>query len=219
MAIRTTTLFSGVSSTTSRGQQPLSTQPQTALPPVIVIRMPQTSAFFLLPASSADVIAPCATEPQLHATTDLLNLPEDLLRRLASSLRTANTLPAIRNVAQFRATCKGLYSCIVQPIPDGMMGLIEFNRLEELEQLLVQLEQSGKNVALEVNRSGDWVKIRDSGFRSAMPLVASAYLGHADMAAVLINAGAGVDRTALSLAIEKKRVSVIELLRAHGATD
>ena len=112
----------------TRTDTPQPAPPETASdysPPSLVERMPQTSPLSMLPASSADALAPCATLPQLQPATELLNLPNELLRHLTSFLRTANTIPAIRDVARFRAACKDLHQGITAPIPDGMMGLVD----------------------------------------------------------------------------------------------
>ena len=138
MDIGTAASDARISSTTSHAQLPSPTQQRAAHPPGIGIRMPQAGALSMLPASGADVLALCATPPQLQPATGLLNLPNELLRLVASLLRTANTKPAIANIARFRAACTDLYLGITAPIPDGMMGLIEFNRLEELKQMLVE---------------------------------------------------------------------------------
>ena len=196
-------------------------------PPLLAVRMPQAGALFIPPASGDDVLAHCATASQLQPPAELLNMPKDLLQHLTSVLRTANTRPAIRSVARFRAACKVLQLRIPEPIPDGMMGLIEFNRLEALKQMLAELQQSGKDVAKEVNTPGILMKIRDPELQDICltPLMAAACLGHAELVTVLVKAGASVDQvmsrwTALLLAARQGHTECVNALtRLHARVD
>jgi hypothetical protein len=107
-----------------------------------------------------------------------------------------------------------LYLGIAVPIPDGMMGLIEFNRLEALKQMLVEFQQSGKDVAGELNSPGTVMKIRDPELKACCltPLMAAAYLGHAELVTVLVKTGAIVNQTTSGL-------TAVMLAALQGHTD
>lgn len=229
MDIGTTAPVSGTSSTTSHAAAIAHTATRAAhRPPSLVERMPGAYAHSVLampPDSSVDFLAPSGTQPQLQPAAELLNLPNDLLRFLTSFLRTTNTTPAIRNVARLRAVCADLRRRIPQPIPDGIMGLVEFNRLEALEQMLVELQQSGKNVAGELNSPGTVMKIRDPELKAGCvtPLMAAAYLGHAELVTVLVKTGASINQadsegmTALSAAVSAGHTATVQALLQAGA--
>jgi hypothetical protein len=228
MDIGTTAPVSGTSSTTPPAAAIVQTATRAAhRPPSLVERMPGAYAHSMLampPNSSVDFLAPSGTQPQLQPAAELLNLPNDLLRHLTAFLRTANTIPAIRHVARLRAACKDLHLRITEPIPDGMMGLIEFNRLEPLKQMLVELQQSGKDVAGEVNNPGPVMKIRDPELKACCltPLMAAAYLGHAELVTVLVRTGAVVNKTisgltALMLAAQQGHTEIALALIQAGA--
>ena len=227
MDIGTTAPVSGTSSTTSHAAAIVHTATRAAhRPPTLVERMPAYahSVLAMPPDSSVDFPAPSGTQPKLQPAAELLNLPNDLLRHLTSFLRTANTRPAIRNVAGLRAACKDLRLRITEPIPDGMMGLIEFNRLEALKQMLVELQQSAKDVAGEVNNPGPVMKIRDPELKACCltPLMAAAYLGHAELVTALVRTGAVVNKTmsgltALMLAAQQGHTEIALALVQAGA--
>jgi hypothetical protein len=191
MDICTTAPVSSASSTTSRAQPVLSMQQQAAQPPGLGIRLPQAGVLSLLPAPSADVIAPCATPPQLQPATDLLNLPDDLLFRLPGFLRTANTIPEIRNVARFRAACRALYLGHVD------MAIVLINAGAWVDHSI-----TGHNALMYAARRGRTATV-------------DALLGAGANCRLEGKEG----KTALSLSIEKKRAGVIKLLRAYGAAD
>jgi hypothetical protein len=228
MDIGTTAPVSGTPSTTSHAAAIVHTATRAAhRPPSLVERMPGAYAHSMLampPNSSVDFLAPAGTQPQLQPAAELLNLPNDLLRHLTSFLRTANTIPAIRHVARLRAACKDLHLRITEPIPDVMMGLIEFNRLDALKRMLVELQQSGKDVAGEVNNPGTVMKIRDPELNAGCltPLMAAAYPGHAELVTVLVRTGAVVNKTmsgltALMLAAQQGHTEIALALVQAGA--
>jgi hypothetical protein len=77
-----------------------------------------------------------------------------------------------------------------------MMGAIEFNRLDVLKQLLLELQQSGKDVAAALNCSGKLMTIKVPRFMDSnwTPLTAAAFLGHAELATFLVASGAQPDQ-------------------------
>lgn len=140
--------------------QPAPAQKTTSAsrPPSLVARMPQAS---LLPIP-----------------TGLLNLPDDLLRHLIAFLRTENTVPAIRDAARFRVTCERLRQAIPQPIPDGVMGAVELDRLDVLKQLLLDLQRSGKDVAQHLNCEAQPISVSVWNGGPFPQLAVAQYLGN-----------------------------------------
>ena len=207
--------------------QPVQSQETTPAnhPPSLAERMPQASLLSIpaMPASGTNVLAAAGTPPH-QAATELLDLPGDLLLRLIPFLRTENTIPAIRNVARFRATCEHLHQAIPHPIPEGVMGAVEFNRPDVLKRLLLELQLSGKDVAQHLNCEWRLLSIPTSDGVSLPPLAVAAYLGHVDLISTLVGAGAKVDHidsrgfTALMLAAGPGHTATAQALLQAGAT-
>ncbi|MCU1438913.1 MAG: Ankyrin, partial [Naasia sp.] len=167
---------------------------------------------------------PVLSERRPQAATTLLDLPNDLLRHFIPFLRTENTVPAIRNAARFRAACERLRQTIAQPIPDGMAGVVAFNRMDLLAQTLLELQQSGKDVVQHMNCL---IKpLYECSFNPVAftPLQLAASAGHGEMATALIAAGANVNQvsqqgtTALLGAAGSGNVAIVQMLLQAGAT-
>lgn len=211
-----------------RNAMPYPAQSQTPAaansPPSLVERMLQISALPTLPCRS-DIRPRSSSPPRLQAAAEIMNLPTEVRLRLIPFLRPDNTMAAIRNVAWFRAACMQLHHEIPEPLPEGVLGAAEFNRLEDLKQVLVDLQQSGKDVVEEANCFGRLKKIKTYGSQNLdfTPLMAAAYLGNTSMARVLLDAGAEVDRampegwTALMWAAQQGHTTTVRELLQTGA--
>ena len=176
------------------------------------------NTFTIAPASTSSIplstrlpepprdFAPADRAPLLHArptehatsmlaamtafdSTQLLSMPSDVLHGIVIELRKADsTLHGIREVERLRATCGQLREMIPRPIPEGLLGAVEFNDMAALKRLLAVLAQDNKMLQQEGQRCGQLIKHRDPRVekQGCDPMSAAILLDRAAMVIALL---------------------------------
>lgn len=116
-------------------------------------------------------------------------MPSDVLHAIVIELRKADsTLHGLREVERLRATCGQLRDMIPRPIPEGLLGAVEFNDMAALKQLLAVLGQDSKILQQELQRGGQLMKHRDPRVEKQIcdPMSAAILLDRAAMVIALL---------------------------------
>lgn len=111
------------------------------------------------------------------------------------------------------------------PLSTAVFKTVERHDAQALEALLMETRKPGKNSKKELQRLGNPDVPDDSAIknRKVTPLMLAAYLGHADLLDLLMDAGAEIDypdsqgKTALMWAIRGNRLAAAQALLDVGA--
>jgi ankyrin repeat protein len=153
-------------------------------------------------------------------------MPSDVLHAIVIELRKADsTLHGIREVERLRATCGQLRDMIPRPIPEDLLGAVEFNDMAALKRLLAAPGHASADLAQALQQMGQLVRYShpELGTVEFSPLLAAIKLEHVEMVKLLVEAGdlhelpVGWKEEALLFAVDSNANDAAAVLVAAGA--
>lgn len=168
------------------------------------------------------------TAPEIlpGAGCPILSMPSDVLHGIVIALRQADsTLHGIREVERLRAASRQLHQIIPRPIPEGLLGAVEFNDMAALNQLLAVPGHASADLVRALQQVGRLVRYSHPELLTVVftPLLAAVMLGHVEMVRLLIEASnvhqlpAGWKEEALLFAVNSGANEAVAVLVAAGA--
>lgn len=156
----------------------------------------------------------------------IATVPSDVLHAIVIELRKVDsTLDGIRGVERLRAASRQLHRLIPRPIPEGLLGAVEFNDMVALKQLLAAPGHASADSAQALQQMGQLVRYRHPELLTVVftPLLAAVMLGHVEMVRLLVEAGnvhqlpVGWKEEALLFAVNSGANEAAAVLVAAGA--
>lgn len=178
----------------------------------------------MLPAATAS--SGSAPEILPDVGCPIRTMPSDVLHAIVIKLRKADsTLHGIREVERLRASSRQLHQRIPRPIPEGLLGAVEFNDMAALKQLLAAPGHASADLAQALQQMGQLVRYSHPELDTVefSPLLAAIKLGHVEMVKLLVEAGdlheltVGWKEEALLFAVNLDANEAAAVLVAAGA--